>query len=529
MRFPLSDCARCQSTGRTCEWYAPAQPQSPREGQGTEPSQIRSVWPKHSLAAVPDSGDDMHYLQFYHQCVGPRVSGRFDTEFWLRTVLQMAHAEPGVRSALVALSLLNKRQNGSLQHARQLDVITSAPERKIFLVNYNKAIRHLIEDMARPSFPADAGLVICLLFACIEFLQADANVAFAHIRSGLSIFHELKLRNKPVSAVDLADASHNRISLRWSGIEQVLVQLLTNALASALPYGVSLEKDFEYFALCPEHFAGTTFATLNDARSSFSDLRNTALLMARDMAIKIFKSTSLTPSDYRRQHALLQRHEAWVEGLTELENSHVWTDDEKTALSALKVEYYSSFTACSCLTDKTQMSFDAHLFGFKNLLMHARRLVDSLEVSKRRIESLPPDAAANFTFDTSFIPALFYASIRCRCPTTRRETLDILASDLPREGLWDAAQYHKVAERVIEIEEMNVDINGWPTEESRLCKSSVGTEIEGGSSFHVHFLYAKDVASSIDRSWTERFDLDESHDTRISLPTRRLEITLQQP
>lgn len=462
----------------------------------------------------------MPYLEFYYHCVGPMLSGRFDTDFWLRTILQMAHSEPGVRSALVALGHLNKSQSGSLQHARQSSVIASSPERKPFLVNYNKAIRHLVDDMARPSFPADMGLVICLLFACIEFLQVDANMAFAHIRSGLNIFYESKQRNtKKVSALEAAQSTQTQthVGLRWSAIEQTLVQLFTQSLASALPYGVSLEKDVDYFASCPKHFTGTTFASLIDARLSFSDLRNAAILLARDMANKVYGSVQLTSSDYRRQHDLLDRHDVWSKALNALEGSRTWSKDDTASISALKLEFYSSYTACSCMADETQMLFDAHLAGFQAIVANARCVVDSLDLDSRRTRVPTFGAAANFTFDTSFIPTLFYAAIRCRCPVTRRAAVSLLASNLPREGLWDPAQYRKVAERVIEIEEQEVDENGWPTKSFRLCRSSVGTEVDGNSRFEAEFLYAKDFALPTENSWSERLELDESFEQLLSL------------
>ena len=174
--------------------------------------------PSSALTALPDSRDDMHYLEFYYHCIGPKLSGRLDTDFWLRTILQMAHGEPGVRSALVALGHLNKSQSGSLQHARQFAITACNPERKIFLQSYNKAIRHLVNDMGKPSFTAEMGLVICLLFACIELLQADANVAFAHIRSGLNIFYESRQRRQITTESKATQENQGHASVHWNEI-----------------------------------------------------------------------------------------------------------------------------------------------------------------------------------------------------------------------------------------------------------------------------------------------------------------------
>ena len=469
----------------------------------------------------------MHYLEFYYHCIGPKLSGRLDTDFWLRTILQMAHGEPGVRSALVALGHLNKSQSGSLQHARQFAITACNPERKIFLQSYNKAIRHLVNDMGKPSFTAEMGLVICLLFACIELLQADANVAFAHIRSGLNIFYESRQRRQITTESKATQENQGHASVHWNGIEQVLVQLFIQGLASALPLGVSLQKDFDYLTSCPKHFTGTSFASLADAGLSYSDLRGAAILLARDMAEKVYGSLALTPSDYERQHDLVSRHHAWLKALTDLECSRIWTRDDIVTLSALKVEYYSSITACYCLTDDTQMEFDAHLAGFQSIITHARYVVDSLDLPTRS-STLASGAAANFTFHTSFIPALFFSAIRCRCPVTRRDAVSMLDPELPREGLWDPAQYRKVAERVIEIEEMEVDERGWPARASRLCRSSVGIEVDENGGYQADFLYAKDFALPTEKSWSERIELDAGIERLLPLRLQHVKVPSSQ-
>lgn len=151
------------------------------------------------------------------------------------------------------------------------------------------------------------------------------------------------------------------------------------------------------------------------------------------------------------------------------------------------------------------MAFDAHLRGFRSLITHAECLVQSLD------QAVYLQAAANFTFDTSFVPALFYTAIRCRCPVTRRKAVSLLALKLPREGLWDPEQHRVVAERVIEIEEMDVDSRGWPIAASRLCRSTVGTDVDADDGFQATFLYTKDLAIAAQKSWSERLTLGESH------------------
>ncbi|KAJ8119094.1 hypothetical protein OPT61_g60 [Boeremia exigua] len=497
-------CLKCTSTGRSCDGYT--QHQGDSERQISSYAQVKSTWPSRALAALPGFGNDMYYLEFYYYCVGPKLSGTFDTEFWSRTILQMAHAEPGVRTALIALGHLNRYQSGTLQHARQTAITMESEDRR-FWVNYNKAIRHLITHMTVPSFSAEVGLVLCLLFACIEFLQANVDVAFTHIRSGLNIVRELRYRKTFSLGSSSATASGISTSTRKDPIEQTIVPILTQALASALPYSTSLGRDFDFLESCPRYYTEDTFNSLTDARASFFDLRNAAILIARDMAVKMCASVPFTSSDHQRQVDLLYCHRAWLQALVALENSREWSSNDMYALSALKVGYYSSYTACSCITDRTQMAFDAHLESFQLLLANAAFLISSLELRNCHTDPASMNVAANFTFDTSLIPALFHTAVRCRCPITRRRAVDLLASHLPREGLWNPKQHQKVAKRVIEIEETDVDTQGWPVEAARLCRSSVGTEVDNNSGFQAEFLFAKDLATAGGKSWAERLTL----------------------
>lgn len=524
----ISDSARCTSTGRKCDGYTQNYLEPQR--QVVSYTHIKSAWPSKALATLPDFGDDMRYLEFYYHCVGPRLSGQFDTEFWSCTILQMAHAEHAVRSALIALGHLNRHQSGTLQHARRCALDKRQYDRRPFFANYNKAIRLLVEQMTKPTFSPEVGLVVCLLFACIEFLQADANVAFAHIRSGLNIVQELRQRKLICSAIPSAEPHQTSVSARSNMLEQILVPILTHALASALPYGASLTKDFVFLDSCPRYFTGVSFASVGDARSSFFDLRNAAFMIARDMAVKLYGSLPFTEGDHQRQKDLLERHHMWLQALEAFECSRAVSTADKLSLSALRLGYCASYSACACIMDKTQMMYDSHLDSYRNLIRHAQILIDSdhVDTSSKPIDA--PAPTANFTFDTTVIPALFYTAIRCRCPTTRRDAIKLLGRNIAREGLWDPDQHRIVAERVVEIEEMDLDTKGWPLESSRLCRSSVGTEVDEENGFSADFLYTKDLDLAAKSVWSERLVLGESSPKTLPLRLHNASIpNAQQP
>lgn len=178
------------------------------------------------------------------------------------------------------------------------------------------------------------------------------------------------------------------------------------------------------------------------------------------------------------------------------------SEEERLAVSALKVGYYSTYTASACMNDARQMSFDAHLIHFKALLLHAKALVNAWDLARTsHTQDTSSRAAANFTFDSSLIPPVYYTALRCRCPTTRREAIALLSYDLPREGLWDSEQSRIVAERVLEIEETEVDGKGWPVERVRLWSGAVTVDPDNDRRFNADFLFAKDIGKVSGKGW----------------------------
>lgn len=191
---------------------------------------------------------------------------------------------------------------------------------------------------------------------------------------------------------------------------------------------------------------------------------------------------------------------------------------DEIALSALWLAYFSSYSACACITDETQMAYDMRLDSFRSVFRHARVLIDSIHLDTSNKQDDSHSLTANFTFGTAIVPALFYAVIRCRCPAIRREAIELLGKHLPWEGLWDPEQYRIVAERVVDIEEAELDARGWPTQASRLYQSIVSTEVDEKDGFVVDFLYNRDLNHAAESVWSERLVLGES--PRKTLPLR---------
>jgi hypothetical protein len=163
---------RCTSTGRQCDGYSVP----------VEDYQVQ-VWTSNQSGTLQKTvstysafGNGIHYLEFYHHCVRQRLSSAFDNKFWSRITLQMAHSEPSVRHALIALGYLHSTETGSMRHARSR--FAGHHESKTLLYHYNKSVRSLVDRINETAYSPEIGLVTCLLFVCMEYLRGNYHTAF---------------------------------------------------------------------------------------------------------------------------------------------------------------------------------------------------------------------------------------------------------------------------------------------------------------------------------------------------------------
>lgn len=496
--------ARCTSTGRKCDGYdgfSHFQAFGPHQASGLP-------------LAVPmlsGLGDSIHYLEFYHKYARPSLSSDFDKEFWSQTSLQMAQSEPAVRHALVALGYLHKTQSGSLKHARSSFAINH--EHKTLLLYYNKAVRCLVDRMVESSYSPEIGLVTCVLFICIEFMRGNYETAFVHLSSGLNIITEWRKRQlNGLSNVPRLSPSFSANTSNRSGsstiIEDKLIPIFIRAITAALLYGVPIEHIFQISGPLPMDLRKRPFLTILEAQSPNHELRNVSIVWIRNMAQKIFYGNVITTEDFKYQSYLLECHSAWLHCLQTLERHKHLSKEDKITASSLMVSYYGTYISVACAIETNQAKYDQHLENFKALNHHAKIVLNSMNPTtssasssitdskslprsssgKMPVSSPKTSQAANFTFEISVVPPLYFAATRCRCPVTRREAISLLLLNPPREALWDPKQHALVSERAIEIEESEVDpVTGWPVEKTRLWSVVVNGDMDGEGRFSVRF------------------------------------------
>jgi hypothetical protein len=422
----------------------------------------------------------IHYLEFYHHCAGPSLAGIYDKAFWSRTCLQMAHSEPSVRHAVIALGFLNKIESGSIKDARSLPTVDS---RQTLLDHYNLSVKHLVKRIAEASYTPEVALVTCVLFVCIEFLRADYRTAFMHLSNGLKIVSEWR-RKRPSGCaaednIQEIQNSHNGAPM----IEDELVPILTRCITSALLYGEIIETDIA-IPLNPARVClQQTFETLAEVESYNRELRNASVSYVLRVGASLSTGVPVTPGDRQEQTCLLDCHHNLSRHLALFESKIHLSSEDRVCVSQLQVSYYNTYIGVACATEALQLPYDAHLESFQALIHHAEIV---LKAAYRSASS-----TASFTFDIGIIPSLYFAATRCRCPVTRRKAVSLLARTSRREGMWDAEQHVLVAKRVIELEESEVDgTTGWPMERTRLWRTTVSADVGRDGAFRIFLVPA---------------------------------------
>jgi hypothetical protein len=387
---------------------------------------------------LPGMGEGVRYLEYYHHCARLTLSTSFDSDFWSRTTLQMAHSEPAVRHALVALGHLHKTEDGTLKHARSK--FAAHHDSKTLLYHYNKSVRCLVDRMAEASYPQEVGLVTCVIFVCMEFLRGNYHTAFTHLTNGLKILSERQDRSRhdsPMTAISMrSDSTLSTTSTSNSSlIEDQLRPIFMRAVASALMYGVDAEDFIDIPGPSVQYYHDSHFETVRAVQLSFHELRNQSILHIRNTSRKIYDSDKpLTAKAHEAQAQILQCQRAWYKALQCFEADVLLSEADEIAISTLKTHYHAIYIWTDCVMEVRQTPFDAHLDGFRTLLHHAEVVLDFMDHQKAQ-------SATRFTFEISLIPAIFFVATRCRCPATRRRTLALLARNPPREGLWDAESH----------------------------------------------------------------------------------------
>lgn len=122
------------------------------------------------------------YFQDFRNRTLPALMGYFPCRFWDYSVLQLAHHEPAVRHALLAL-----------ESARSHLIDSSKESTKRYSIQqYNRAISYLCKPAGKASVSARTFAICSLLFVILENIEGNYETAMRHLDCGANILLQLR-------------------------------------------------------------------------------------------------------------------------------------------------------------------------------------------------------------------------------------------------------------------------------------------------------------------------------------------------
>lgn len=230
-------CARCLQTERICDGYGHLI---------TPPSPMFSS----CSFRTPGTEIERKCFQDLRNRTLPELMGYFPCTFWECSVLQLAHHEPAVRHALLAL-----------ESARSYLIDSSKESTKCFSIQqYNRAISYLCKSNGEVPTSDRAVLICCLLFVILENVQGNYETAMRHLDHGANFL--LQRRKEKLSGTEeirpLSDQVHDELTPFFSRLDIQITSFIDDR-APVLPM------------IVPKGFSGTvleSFSTIDQARRS---------------------------------------------------------------------------------------------------------------------------------------------------------------------------------------------------------------------------------------------------------------------
>jgi hypothetical protein len=133
-----------------------------------------------------------------------------------------------------------------------------------------------------------------------------------------------------------------------------------------------------------------------------------------------------------------------------LRDRHDLNDTEQRAVRILNLHRAFvgiGFSVDMIRTMSDETIWDEHLEEFKQIIRYAKDVLASTAGPQR----------PTFTLDTEIILPLYFVAVKCRDSRVRREAAALLKSEERQERIWNSLLSASVAERVVQIEEEELD------------------------------------------------------------------------
>ncbi|KFY69138.1 hypothetical protein V496_00517 [Pseudogymnoascus sp. VKM F-4515 (FW-2607)] len=434
-------CEKCASTGRKCEWFTPESPVIPETS-----IERRRILPLGDATLL-----ERRSFDFFSSRTVRDLAWLFDSDLWEFTILQLSQSEKALRHAAVALSSLQEAEE---TYGMPISKDRAGDVRHRFAArHYNLAIHYLSEGMCAGAENARVTtLITCLVFIHIELLRGRYAESLTHLRSGLQILEDGKAQTS-VNDDPLEDEIRK-------AFQKLDLQSAHFGEPTPRPRLVLSEAK----ATTPVSPSSPLFTNLTEAKDQCDILMSKNLhFVASCGEYTSEERVQFEQQLVARQTELTDLHHVFLQKLFNLTNKNVKLSpkDRRGAMMLRAHMIASAIHLAACLAPNSDVLFDQHLAGFKDVVALAESLIFDFSSPTSSPDSIgckiiSKERMPTFLTDWGVVLPLYFVAIKCRDSPTRHAALNALDSWRHREGFWDSALAHKIASQIVKMEEVGI-------------------------------------------------------------------------
>ncbi|KAL4786928.1 hypothetical protein BJX76DRAFT_354741 [Aspergillus varians] len=415
------NCVRCATTGRKCEYDGPK--------YGTFSSGSSVVILENELSVLPNKASrERRAFAYYSQHAAPLIGG-LDADFWSTVVPRVCHTDPAVWDAVISISSFFESYKPCTPIQKYQDA----------LAWYARAVSAVRRRIQLGSVDVFVGLISCVLFICIEALQGSTHEALRLYSQGVHLMLCLRAQIRSGTVPEVKALL----------LEDTIVPIFARLNILANPQN---KIQLGMFLPDTEHTLAAGFPSLKAAREALFILTTETQFFQQACEEHHDTTNAFHVPQYLmdQQSTLLTNLQSWHAAFTTLVESirmKSTVSPQETSASALLLTHHEMLVVIitTCVS-RFKITTDACLSNFQTIVEQSQI---SLDASARPDGSQPP-----FTFDVNVGFPLWFTTLRCAEPTTRREALQLLRRAPRVQGFYANSVGMAFAENVMIVEEM---------------------------------------------------------------------------
>ena len=417
--------------------------------------------PSSISTAFPGDAQERRIFHRFQVVTVPALTGCSETEFWENLVLKVGQQEPVIRNAIIALGTLHEDyQTGGGKIDR--DHIRAPPYSRALSLNH-KALGQLNNRIQNQDCDPKLAIISSILFTCFEVLSRNNMAAVVAYQSGMrTLLRQMSARNDPPASASSSQATfqilpQNDLDILLRVFARYDIHACTFSKGRAEAMDIKLPE-------VPSRFLG-----LGEVKMHLDNLLISVYqVLKSDISMARYWSMEHVPVDWQvRRDQGVATFEAWQNAIDNFFNTTNLSigPEELKALLGLRLQIRAAIIQLkTCIDSAPETSFDAFEAEFDEIVTQAESITNSVSTP----DALPSSSGIpGFSMELGICHPLFFVATKCRNWLTRRRAITALRK-AGRESVWEGPIMALVAERLMALEETDVEIEGFIPERNRL-------------------------------------------------------------